>query len=81
MIEQIAVSVLGVLCVYLSQHNKDSVRRYACVVALISQPFWFYIAWEAAQWGVFGLGVVYLAVWLKSFYQHWIKPFNLFRNT
>lgn len=58
---------------WLSQHTKESYRRYACVVALISQPFWFYIAYSAQQWGVFALGVVYLAVWLKSFWQHWIK--------
>lgn len=79
--EQIAVSVLGVLCVYLSQHSKDSVRRSACVLGVLSQPLWFHISWQSGQYGVFALCVVYMAVWLQAFYKHWIKPLNIFRST
>lgn len=73
MIEQIALGVLGVTAVFLSQSPHAHVRRYACLFGLASQPFWFYATWRAQQWGIFTLSFFYALSWLRGFYAHWIR--------
>ncbi len=74
MISQLALGILGVIAVLLSQDRRPSVQRYACFFGLAAQPFWFYATYVAEQWGIFSLCVLYTLCWLKGVYTHWIKP-------
>ncbi len=47
-------------------------RKYACLFGLAGRPFWFYASYQASQWGVLILNIVYIA-WAKGFYVFWIK--------
>lgn len=73
MIEQIFIGLFGVTAVWLSQDGRDSVRRWACIVGLIAQPFWFYATWKAGQWGIFSLCFLYTYSWLRGIKTHWLK--------
>ena len=73
MIAQIGIALFGVIAVWLSQSAKESQRRYACLFGLASQPFWFWSAYSAEQWGIFALCVLYAASWLRGFRQHWLN--------
>jgi hypothetical protein len=71
MIDQIAIGLCGVTAIFLSQDRRESVRRYACLFGLASQPFWFYATYQAGQWGIFALSFLYALSWLRGFRQHW----------
>jgi hypothetical protein len=71
--EQIGIALFGVAAVWLSQDKRESWRRFASIMGLIGQPFWFYATWKAGQWGMFGLCFLYNYAWGRGFYANWIK--------
>ena len=73
MLEQIAIGLCGVAAVFLSQDERASVRRYACLFGLAAQPFWFLATWKAQQYGIFGLCFLYAFSWARGFVAHWIR--------
>jgi len=71
-ISQIAILVLGVTALWMTQTSKYA--KYACFIGLLSQPFWFYASYTAGQWGVFIASIGYTGAWLKGLWTHgWIK--------
>ena len=75
MIAQIGIALFGVVAIWLSQAASDNQRKYACLFGLASQPFWFWSAYAAEQWGIFALCVLYTVSWLRGLKQHWIKSY------
>lgn len=73
MIEQIAIALTGVVAIVLVQSKSENLRRYACLFGLAGQPFWFYSAWQSAQWGVFALCVLYTMAWGNGVLVHWLR--------
>lgn len=73
MIEQIAIGVLGLAAVFLSQDDRIERRRYACLCGLAGQPFWLYVTWKAQQWGIFALSFLYAYSWARGFVAHWVR--------
>lgn len=71
--EQIGIALTGVVAIWLSQDVRDSVRKYACLFGMAGQPFWFYSAYTAEQWGIFALCTLYTWAWWKGIRLHWIK--------
>lgn len=72
MIDQIAIGVCGVASVWLSQDERLSRRRFACIFGLLAQPFWFIATWKAQQYGIFALCALYTFSWLRGFFVHWV---------
>ena len=72
MTAQIFIALFGVTAVALSQSALAGRRRWASVFGLLGQPFWFYAAWEAQQWGIFTLCFLYTISWGKGFHTNWI---------
>ena len=73
MIEQLAIALTGVTAIVLVQLKNERLSRFACLFGLAGQPFWFYSAYQAEQWGVFGLCVLYTAAWGHGFIVHWVR--------
>lgn len=73
MIEQIAIACTGVIAIWLSQDDRKSWRKFACIFGMAGQPFWFYSAYVGEQWGIFALCFFYTYAWLKGFVNNWIK--------
>lgn len=71
MIAQIGIALFGVVAIWLSQAASESQRKYACLFGLCSQPFWFWSAYSAEQWGIFVLCVLYTVSWLRGLKQYW----------
>lgn len=71
-ISQIGIFTLGVSSIILIGRK----NRWGFVLALLSQPFWFYTAYAHQQWGVFGANIIYTASWLYGFYQWFFKKEN-----
>lgn len=74
MIDQIGIALTGATAVFLSQSANERARRYACLFGMVGQPFWFWAAWSAQQWGVLAVTVLYTAAWGKGVWTHWLKP-------
>ena len=60
MISQIVITLLGPTAVFLAQSGR---RRLASCVGLASQPFWFWSAYHAQQWGIFFVAIIYTGCW------------------
>ncbi|WP_423454218.1 hypothetical protein [Ottowia sp. VDI28] len=71
--DQIAIALLGALAAWLSQARTDSARRWAPVFGMLGQPFWFYASWEAGQWGIFVVSVLYALAWMKGLWVYWLS--------
>jgi hypothetical protein len=69
--DQWAIGLLTPAGIALSQLARTA--KYGCLVSLAAQPFWFYAAWQASQWGAFAACFVALAAWLCGVYTYWWK--------
>jgi hypothetical protein len=74
-LDQIAIAFSGVVAVWLTQDKRESWRRWACIFGMLGQPFWFYAAWKAEQWGIFALCALYTYAWARGFWMHWLSPY------
>lgn len=72
MITQTLIAILGIASIWLVNDPRISHQRWACVLGLIGQPFWFYASWQADQWGIFLLSIAYALAWMRGFWRHWI---------
>jgi len=79
--EQILIAFTGVIAIWLSQDSNENRRKYACLFGIAGQPFWFYSAYQAEQWGIFILCFFYSYAWLKGVNINWVKPYFGNRKT
>jgi hypothetical protein len=75
-IVQIAIAVIGVLAAWINQDPTERTRRWACVIGIVGQPFWFYTAWQANQWGVLAVTAGYTLAFMRGIKVYWLcaKP-------
>lgn len=71
---QTPIALLVPTAIWLSQSRSVRFQRWACIVGLVSQPFWFLATWDSWQWGVFVVAVVCLLAWLKGLRVLWLAP-------
>lgn len=72
--DQIGIALFGALAVWLSQDDRATYRRWACIFGMLGQPFWLYNSWTAEQWGIFAISILYAAVWMRGLWQNWLMP-------
>lgn len=70
---QIIIGLTGGIAIWLTQSENLRNRKYACIFGLIGQPFWFYSAFTAEQWGIFVLCIFYTLAWYKGFRLHFLN--------
>jgi hypothetical protein len=73
MMDQIAIALTGATAIWLSQDERVEWRKWACIFGLCGQPFWFYSAWVAQQWGIFALSFLYTFAWMRGIRHHWLR--------
>lgn len=73
-LDQIGIMFTGAFAVWLTQDRRQSWRRWACIFGMIGQPFWYYSAYQAAQWGVLIVSILYTYGWARGIWTNWIKP-------
>ena len=60
---QVAIALLSLAAIMMIS-TTGPWHRWGFVAGLISQPFWILATWRARQWGMFGLSVIYVFVWV-----------------
>ena len=73
MIDQAVIAICGIASVWLSQDQRRSWQRWACIFGICAQPFWLYATWSAGQWGIFALTFIYAAGWLRGVRNFWLR--------
>ena len=73
-LDQLGILLTGVIAVWLTQHKRESLRRWACIFGLLGQPFWFYAAWKAEQWGIVAISTLYSYAWARGIWTYWLVP-------
>lgn len=71
MIDQLVIGIVGPTAVIVSQSQK--LKRYACLLGILTQPFWFYTSFVNEQWGIFAATFFYTGGWMLGIYNYWIK--------
>lgn len=72
LLANVIIPVFGTAAFALSQMNHAMARKWAPVLGLSAQPFWFYTQWSTAQYGVLVICALYTAIWMMSFINQWI---------
>lgn len=70
---QIILSVLSLSSLFCITRESITVRKYAPIFGLLSQPFWIYATFKASQFGMFLLSFIYTIIWVNTFYNMWIN--------
>jgi hypothetical protein len=73
-LDQIGIALCGVIAVWLTQDQRESRRRWACIFGMLGQPFWFYATWKAEQWGILALCTLYTYAWARGVWTYWLSP-------
>lgn len=69
---QVALATLSIFGLFLNYRCRPSVRRWAPVVGLATQPFWMAFGVETNAIGVMIVALVYAGVHGYGFHQLWI---------
>jgi hypothetical protein len=72
MIVQVFIILFSCSAIWLVG-RKEHWRRWGYILGLLGQPFWFYSAINASQWGIVALCCFYTYSWAQGVYNFWIK--------
>lgn len=73
MLDQVGIAVFGVGAIALTQSRSERARRYACLLGLGGQPFWFWMTISSGKWGAVFVTFLYTIVWANGVRIHWLK--------
>ncbi len=71
--EQLIIAITGCTSIWLVNDHREAWRKWACVFGMVGQPFWFYSAFHAQQWGILTLTLVYTVSWARGFWNSWLQ--------
>ncbi|MBP8150223.1 MAG: hypothetical protein KAY21_10940 [Limnohabitans sp.] len=73
-IDQLAIMLTGVSAAWILNGPEGRARRYACLIGLAGQPFWFWSTWSHGQWGMFIVTAGFTLAYLRGVWLTWIRP-------
>lgn len=72
-ISQVIIACTGMVAIYLTQQSNDNLKKYAPILGLVGQPFWYYTTLTNGQYGIFLLTLGYTYLWGMGLYNSWFK--------
>ena len=72
-ISQVIIACTGMVAIYLTQQSNDNLKKYAPILGLVGQPFWYYTTLTNVQYGIFLLTLGYTYLWGMGLYNSWFK--------
>jgi hypothetical protein len=70
---QLFIALFGLTSIYLAMGNNPKLRKWAPILGLAGQPFWFMATVPTQQWGMVALCVAYTAVYINAIRVQWWK--------
>jgi len=71
MLNQSWIAITCILSNWYIHDGRKERRLFACAIAILGQPAWFYAAWIAHQWGILFVDVIYTGLWLRGLLKNW----------
>ena len=68
---QIFIALFGLTSIYLAMGENLQLRKWAPIIGLAGQPFWFMATVPTQQWGMVALCVAYTLVYINAIRVHW----------
>jgi len=68
---QLLIALFGLTALTLALGSSPRGRKWAPVIGLAGQPFWFMATIPTEQWGMVALCVAYTLVYLRAVWAHW----------
>ncbi len=68
---QLALAFFGLTSIYMAMGTNPRLRKWAPVLGLAGQPFWFAATVPQGQWGMVALCVAYTLVYTWGIRQQW----------
>jgi hypothetical protein len=77
-ISQSFAVILGCWSMWLvnQKHKEHPNKRWACILGLISEPFWMFTLLYHGQWIAIIVKLFYTYSWSVGIYNFWIKPYQ-----
>lgn len=76
---QIGILVFSTSAAWLVT-RPESWRRWAFIMGLMGQPFWFSTTIANQQWGILVLCIWYTYCWSQGVWFYWVRPLFLGKN-
>ena len=70
---QLAIAFFGLTSICFAMGNNPQRRKWAPVIGLAGQPFWFAATIPTGQYGMVFLCIAYTAVYLHAVWIYWGK--------
>ena len=70
---QFFIALFGLTAMAFALGHNVTRRRWAPILGLCAQPFWFYATWQAQQLGIFVLCIAYTMVYINGIRLHWFQ--------
>lgn len=71
---QIAIAIFGITSIWFAMGNNPRLRKWAPIIGLSGQPFWFLATIPTQQWGMVALTCAYTAVYVHGAVLQWKSP-------
>lgn len=68
---QLAIALFGLTALLFAMGNHPGRRKWAPVIGLLGQPFWFIATIPTAQWGMVALCCAYSLVYIRGIFMQW----------
>lgn len=70
---QFFLAAFGLTSIYFAMGHNSILRRWAPIIGLAGQPFWFAFAWQSQGWGLMVLVAAYTSVYIRGIWMQWGK--------
>lgn len=68
---QLFIALFGLTSIWLAMGNNATGRKWAPLIGLAGQPFWFAFAWQSDAWGLLVLVGAYTLVYMRGALLQW----------
>lgn len=74
MIVQLCIAIFGLSALWMAMGHNTRLRKWAPVLGLLGQPFWFMATVPSGNWGMVALCVAYTVVYVQGVRVQWGRP-------
>ena len=71
MIVQLCIAIFGLSALWMAMGHNPRLRKWAPVLGLLGQPFWFLATVPSGNWGMVALCVAYTLVYVHGIRVQW----------
>ena len=68
---QLFIAAFGLTSIWCAMGHNAKARKWAPVIGLAGQPFWFAFALDTKAWGLLALVAAYTAVYVRGILVQW----------